>query len=356
VEPQTLPQRSSARSSEHHSSTVDAFNLDLLDAYDDEAEEHNDQSPAATILPPRTSSLFQSPPLRSRLSVKSQFRTDTTDQQPLPVRKPSRQHRPHPIIVPILETVTDDPPQVQSARLPSAPSFLDTDPLQPPFRKRHRRHMTISESKRAARNTVIVSHPSGMSREHDLPPIPDLSPSSSIATSALSPVPGTPALIYTPPSEDRIRRELEMLTLQDGADPLLTHRYGGRIDSNFVMQLERQTDADIDPTSPYYRPYRLRPERTQSDVEYRSQLRRRKSFVEYFGRRSPVDKLLDLYLDDDRTPEGPKVPDIINDSPEKQQPKRKQIARRMTMTFRSSPKGRTPEVPPLPPQLPAGMT
>lgn len=352
VEPHVPGYRTSARSTESlPANTVDAFNFDLLEAWEDEQDHAQDlPSPSASVLPPRVSSLATSPPPGP---AQSPEHTCSTDPEP-PLRHRSfRQARPHPIKLPELESVWTELPQVQSARLLPTPSFLETDPSQGTFKKKHRRHMTVSESKRAARSTIIVSHPSGMFKEHDLPPIPGLSPSTSIATSALSPVPGTPASATALPSEDQIRRELEMLALQDGADPLLTHRYGGRVDSELVMKLEKQDEADHDFEPRNSRAERPRPVRSSSDAEDRIPARRRRTIVEYLGRRSPVDKLLDLYLDEEKLPEK-----LVEASSEAQPVKRKQsLARRMTLTLRGSPRDKRPEIPPLPlpPQVPAGM-
>lgn len=355
VEPQALWQRRSARTTESvTANTIDAFNLDLLEAYEDDQDQADGlPSSAASALPPRISSLAHSPPARPTSNTEPRRRWQSIEPEAPPPRKSFRQVRPQDITVPELTAVRNEVPQVQSARLLPTPSFLETDPAQGTFKKRHRRHMTVSESKRAARSTIIVSHPSGVFMEHDIPPIPGLSPSTSIATSALSPVPGTPASASALPSEDQIRRELEMLTLQDGADPLLTHRYGGRVDSELVMKLERQTEADHDPAPPDHRTERIRSVRNSPDTADRSQVRRRKTIVEYFGRRSPVDRLLDLYLDDDKSVDKPA--EIPSETPSV---KRKQsLARRMTLTFRGSPKEKPPEMPPLPlpPQVPAGM-
>lgn len=355
AEPHTLWQRrKSARSTEGVPlDAVDAFHLELLEAYEDDQDQQDLlPSPPLSALPPRMSSLARRPLPQRTLSLEHQTTSQSTDHRPPAPILGTRQSRPQPIVIPELGSVETQEPQVQSARLAPTPSFLETDPSEGTFRKRHRRRMTISESKRAARGTIIVSHPSGVLREHDLHSVPGLSPSTSIATSALSPVPATPPSAVAARSEDQIRRELEMLTLQDGADPLITHRYGGRVDSELVMKLERQAEGDHDPASIDYRAGRLRPERTPPDNSF---ARRRKSIVEYFGRRSPVDKLLDLYLDDDDgVPEKPAKAEKAAESPPEKTPmkRRQSLARRMTLTFRGSPKD---DMPPLPPQIPAGM-
>lgn len=362
VDSQSLWQRRKSSKSTDRAvkDAIDAFQLDLLDAYEDEQDQITDlPSPpaSASALPPRTSSLDHTSPLAPRRALSLEH-TSTSQRPPhVPRSSSSRQNRPQPIRILEPSVLEDQAPQIQSARLPPTPSLVDADHSQGTFQKRHRRHMTISESKKTARSTIIVSGPSGTFVEHDLPPMPGLSPSTSIATSALSPVPGTPASAVAIPNEDKIRRELEMMTLQDGADTLLTHRYGGRVDSDLIMKLDRQADPDHDPTSPEYRSVRRRPERHPSDSEDRQNARRRKSIVEYFGRRSPVDKLLDYYLDDSKPAETHKPSEpVVESTSQAPQIKRKQsLARRMTMTLRGSPKDKAPELPPLPPSIPAGM-
>jgi hypothetical protein len=349
--------RKSSRSTEAAVGDVlGAFNLDLLSSYEEEQDEITQlPSPSPSTLPPRISSLSNpSPPQRS-LSLEQGL----TGQRLAGRRTNPRSARPEPIRIPNADSVEEHAPHIQSARLAPTPPLAEHDAASAPFKKSHRRHMTISESKKAARSTVFISDLSGKFREHDLPPMPGLSPSLSMTTSSLSPIPGTPASATAPRSEDQIRRELESLTLQDGADSLLTHRYGGRVDADLVMKLEKQADGDHDPTSPVYRSARSRSERDPSDAGAQSHARRRKSIVEYFGRRSPVDKLLDYYLDDHKETDDPrKAEETTVSHPETPPVKRKQsLSRRMTLTFRGSPKDKSEAPPPLPPPppIPAGM-
>lgn len=345
--PQTLwKRRRSTKGQRNAISPVEGFSLDLLDEYRDEKEPCI--SPAMSERPPRTTSLVHSPVNSRSLSLDTNL-----DQQANRIvsrpHKGLRHARPKPFRASDQEVIPDHTPQSQSARTsPTSPSLVSSPADAAQSHKKHRRHMTISESKRAARNTIIVSHPSGMMREHDLPPLPGLSPSNSTTTSALSPAPGTPMSIFAP-TEDQIRRELEILTLQDGADPLLSHRYGGKAEADLVMDFDVEPEDFPEPNQRRRSPLAKRDENATQDD--RSQLRRRKSFVEYFHRRSAVDKLLDLYLDDDRTPVEKKPPDKPP-AVEKPSLKRKQsFAKRMTMSLRTN-RAKSPEVPPVPPLMP----
>jgi hypothetical protein len=279
-----------------------------------------------------------------------------------------------PIVVPPIGSIPAIEPQIQSARLPPTPGLMDAEADEPAFRKKHRRHMTISESKKAARNTILVSHPGGFLGEHELPPIPGLSPSTSIATPLPTPMPSTPSSL-TLPNEDRIRRELEMMTLRDGADPLLSHRYGGSVDADIVTMLSGQVRTDTEESLTLQHKTsarRARRDHAGPEAHVKGHSRRHKSIVDYFHRQSDLDKLLDLYLDDDRTVAKPHVPEkekrekspeaahhektashekrASHEKPGHEKPSHKRrpsLARRVTMSLRRS-KDKHEIAPPLP--------
>lgn len=365
--------------------STELFNLDLVEAYEEaDADEGpaRSLSPAVSDRPPRTSSLAQTVSSRS-LSVDHDFNGPRQ-----PVRRPQKggwMDRPHPLRAKTSKPIAklSPPLEVQSAQLPQPLPFLDEDPNRTAFEKKHRRRMTISESRKSARNTVIVAQPSGLT-EQDIPPMPDppaLSPSNSTATSVPSLTPTTPlSYMALAPTEDQIRRELEMMTLRDGADPLTSHRYGGRASSDLLSELI--SEVEVKPLS-IPRPSTARartPTKSdehafQDDID-RPQLRRRKSIVEYF-RKSPVDKLLDLYLDESPPSTKKEPPDkkaSDKKPPEKKSSekeasfktaemeavtttttssghkRRPSLVRRMTINLKSS-KDKMPNVPPIPSQF-----
>jgi hypothetical protein len=322
-----------------------------------------------SALPPRTSSLSQRrgrrvvstdepPPLPAMPDSAAHFQ----QYEPPAPSRPARNPRPVPIVVPPTSSIPAIEPQIQSARLPPTPSLMEAESEEPAFRKKHRRHMTISESKKAARNTILMSHPGGFLGEHELPPIPGLSPSTSIATPLPTPMPSTPSSL-TLPNEDRIRRELEMMTLRDGADPLLSHRYGGSVDADIVHMLSGQIRNDNYDSLPLQHKIsdpKTRREYTGPEASVKGHSRRHKSIVDYFHhRQSDLDKLLDLYLDDDRSVEKPgrtekreKSPEAAHQgkraSHEKSSHKRRpSLARRVTMSLRGS-RDKHEIAPPLP--------
>lgn len=137
-----------------------------------------------------------------------------------------------------------------------------------------------------------------------------------------------------------------MMTLQDGAEPLVNHRYGGRANSDLIQELENEIESAMSRPSQKRQSSR----RAVTDVEEfsfpdRTQLRRRKSIIEYF-RKSPVDRLLDLYLGEDPPHSEKKPPDKDRPADVK---RRASLARRVTKSLRHS-KEKVPVVPPIPKQ------
>ncbi|KPI44955.1 uncharacterized protein AB675_2494 [Cyphellophora attinorum] len=297
---------------------IEAFNLDLVEAYEEAEDEAYPLSPAMSDRPPRSSSLAQNVSSNRSLSLDQDFS-----------RGPA-----------------------VAVRRPQKGTFLNQDPSRQTYQKKHRRHMTISETKKANRNTVIVSHPTTGLTEHDLPPLPGLSPSNSTTTSVPSLTPTTPISVFAP-TEDQIRRELEMMSLSGGAEPLIHHRYGGRTNSDLIRELENEVESAVPRHTHKRQSSRAEPDATEDPHSpEQAQLRRRKSIIEYF-RKSPVDRLLDLYLDDDPSQADKKPPDKQHAFGHKRRPS---LARRVTMSLRHS-KEKMPEVPPLPTGLPlAGVS
>jgi hypothetical protein len=320
---------------------IEAFNLDLVEAYEQAEDEAMPLSPAMSDRPPRSSSLAQNVSSNRSLSLDQDFRRGPT----APIRRPQKgsgawMDRPHPLRAPTREQLVEMSPW---PALTEPLAFLSQDPSRQTFQKKHRRHMTISESKKANRNTVIVSHPTTGLMEHDLPPLPGLSPSNSTTTSVPSLTPTTPISAFAP-TEDQIRRELEMMSLSDGAEPLVQHRYGGRTNSDLIRELENEVEIALPRHTHKRQSSRVEPDTTEDPPSPEQiQLRRRKSIIEYF-RKSPVDRLLDLYLDDDPSYTDRKPPDKQYANGHKRRPS---LARRVTMSLRHS-KEKMPEVPPLP--------
>lgn len=134
----------------------------------------------------------------------------------------------------------------------------------------------------------------GLFGEEEVPPVPALSASNSNAT--LSP-PLTP-LNVGDPREDQLRRELETFSIQDGVEAL-EHRYKRRRPPMLNLV---DSDGEKDDLTPMPTPF----EQEYSDSVYddgernlRPRTRRSKSIFSIFQRRSPVEKLIDMYFDDE---------------------------------------------------------
>lgn len=125
------------------------------------------------------------------------------------------------------------------------------------------------------------------------PPVPHLSQSGSIATLATSPPP-TPLSLFSP-KEDQIRRELESFAIVDGAETLEL-RYKKRRPPMLSLV---DADDDLDFKEPeQLHPQLMGPETTM-DTPRSARPRRSKSIMSIFQRKSPVEKVIDLYFDDE---------------------------------------------------------
>ena len=290
--------------------------------------------------PPVPSNASQSLPLRSTSLAYLQpaFPEPSLDTvQQWEPRQLKRNKTPEPIVV---SGIDNPPEEIRSAPLLSSypPSPL-TYRQEERSTKSHRRTITISESRSAHRNMITLHSPSGNHSECT-PPLPVLSPSYSVATPKLPDLETPSTLLgWNPsPSEDQIRREMELFTLQDGAESLIDQRYKYEKPPNLRL------DSDIDGDE--LRDFQTRRSRSdvkdddrKSIVSVTPSSKKRRSIFSVFQRQSEVDKLLDLYL--------------YSESQVEVQPikKRPSLARRMTRSRRT--KGaEAPEVPPLPSMVP----
>ena len=124
---------------------------------------------------------------------------------------------------------------------------------------------------------------------------------------------------------------MELFSLHDGTDSLINHRYRNEAPPNLQL--------DSDDEGADFRKFRAGiASRTKRDSDSKSMksmtpsTKKRKSVFSVFSRKSEVDKLLDLYL------EEPNPTEL-------QHAKKHSMARRMTRSGRR----RAPEVPAMPP-------
>ncbi|ETI26470.1 hypothetical protein G647_03247 [Cladophialophora carrionii CBS 160.54] len=200
------------------------------------------------------------------------------------------------------------PPRSSSKRAISDEVVQEQESTAP--RPTPRRRTTTSDGRPSIRNGGFWSNPGvGVFDQGDVPPVPALSQSTSNATLTSSP-PLTPLTIGGP-REDQLRRELETLSIQDGAE-VLEHRYKKRRPPMLNL-----LDSDDEGNESTPMPTSLRPdhsgslhegEEEEEDDErgLRPRPRRRKSIFSIFQRKSPVEKLIDMYFDDE--PEKKPIP------------------------------------------------
>ncbi|KIX93110.1 uncharacterized protein Z520_11167 [Fonsecaea multimorphosa CBS 102226] len=194
-----------------------------------------------------------------------------------------------------------------------------------------RRRMTTSDARPSIRNGGLWSGQAAeLFAQDDEPPVPSLSQSTSIATLSSNP-PMTP-LTLSDPREDQLRREMESFAIQDGPETL-EHRYKKRRPP--LLNLFNSDDEEEDQQSVST----LEPDNSSlfdvsDDRSVRARARRRrKSLLSIFQRRSPVEKLIDMYFNDE--PEEKASP-----------PKASNRSRKSSFAREKIPK--SPATPPLP--------
>ncbi|OAP64007.1 hypothetical protein AYL99_03234 [Fonsecaea erecta] len=186
------------------------------------------------------------------------------------------------------------PPRTSSMKQPNKETRREEEATSPP-RPMARRRMTTSDARPSIRNGGLWSSQAAeLFAQGDEPPVPALSQSTSIATLNSNP-PMTP-LLLSDPREDQARREMESFAIQDGPETL-EHRYKKRrppllnlFDSDDEEdQQSVSTTLELDNSS-------LLDANDDRSVPPR---RRRRSIFSIFQRRSPVEKLIDMYFDDE---------------------------------------------------------
>ena len=190
------------------------------------------------------------------------------------------------------------PPRTSSRKMTSDDVVQDQDDVPP--RPAPRRRMTTSDGRTSIRNGGFWSGQSvAVFDDDEVPPVPILSASNSNATLTMTP-PLTPLAIgdLSDPREDQLRRELETFSIQDGAEAL-EHRYKKRRPPMLNLL---DSDEDKDDFTPIATP--LEPDHSSvmsgdDDRSLRPRPRRRKSIFSIFQRKSPVEKLIDMYFDDE---------------------------------------------------------
>jgi hypothetical protein len=196
------------------------------------------------------------------------------------------------------------------------------------------RRMASTEERLTVRNGGFWSMQAAslIDNQDRIPPVPALSQAGSTAT--LSPPP-TPLSICSP-QEDQLRRELEGFALAEGAETLgLRHRRR----QPPMLDLTASDDEHEDSRSGSSPLGRSSPGLAESSdpkglLGTRPRIRRQRSILSIFQRRSEVEKLIDMYFDDDQ--EETILP-----------------RRRSTKSKKASPLQRnTPESPPVPPLPP----
>lgn len=239
---------------------------------------------------------------------------------------------------PSVPTSWSPPPRTSSKQLTGDdPSSPETKPA--PTKPATRRRMTTTEGRPSIRNGGFWSDQSaGLLPRDDIPAVPVLSQSNSNATLKSSP-PLTP-LTMGDPREDQVRRELETMSIHAGAEALGS-RYKNRRPPMLNLLASDDEEDDLEPVP---KSAGL-PQSTLLDVNDdqsgRPRSRRRKSVFSIFQRRSPVEKLIDMYLDDE--------------------PEERPVSRRASTWSRTVSSGqdkipKSPSIPPVPQTLHAKQT
>ncbi|KAJ9643232.1 hypothetical protein H2204_002128 [Knufia peltigerae] len=162
--------------------------------------------------------------------------------------------------------------------------------------------------KRKERLTVNCTEPLPENRERSSLVSP-LSHTGSLATAATLSPPPTPILVCSP-YEDQLRRELEIQVLQEGPEALeLKYKPRGPLTLNVV---DDDDDDDDDGEREGEVGHQNQDKTALSTLlllkdNGRPQLKRRETILGIFRKRSPVERFIDMYLDDDDAAEN-KVP------------------------------------------------
>ncbi|KAK5058931.1 hypothetical protein LTR84_011195 [Exophiala bonariae] len=204
-----------------------------------------------------------------------------------------------------------------------------------PFQRR-----TTADHRQSVRHAGFWSAPPLLLLEQDpIPSLPSLSLSSSSEPADTS-RPLTPLTLCSP-REDQIRRELETFALHEGAETLdLKYKRQRPSRLDLVSSDEDLLDVDDEDVSTTHEAGKK--DRGTSEPG-RPRPRRSKSIMSIFQRRSPIEKVIDLYLDDDPD-EKPNRPQSIWTT----------ISRRGSPTTANMPQ--SPRVPPLPASSPGFPT
>lgn len=219
------------------------------------------------------------------------------------------------------------PPRTSSKSFPIEEASRKTadSPPHPP-----RRRMTADNRQSVRHGGFWSAPPLLLLDQEPIPPVPSLSQSGSIATITSSP-PLTPLSLCSP-REDQIRRELESFALQEGPETLelkYKKRRPPRLDlvdfDGEALEVEEERES---------RPEVEKKELSNSEPS-RPRPRRSKSIMSMFQRRSPIEKVIDLYFDD-----GPE------EKPPRPLSRWTTISRKGSPTTANMP--RSPRVPPLP--------
>ncbi|OAL35948.1 hypothetical protein AYO20_04854 [Fonsecaea nubica] len=185
------------------------------------------------------------------------------------------------------------PPRTSSMKQPNKEACRESANAH--LRPMPRRRMTTSDARPAIRNGGVWSGEAAeLFIQGEEPSLPGLSQSTSNATLNSNP-PLTP-LTLSDPREDQLRREMESFAIQDGPGTL-EYRYQKRrppllnlLDSDEEdYQQSVSSTAELDNSS-------LLDMSEERSVRPR---RRRRSLFNIFQRRSPVEKLIDMYFEDE---------------------------------------------------------
>lgn len=223
------------------------------------------------------------------------------------------------------------PPRTSSKTFPLEEKSEQTAEISP---KPLQRRMT-AENRQSVRHGGFWSAPSLLLLDQEpVPPLPAVPQSGSVAIISSSP-PLAPLSLCSP-REDQIRRELESFALHEGPE-ILELKYKKRRPPKLdlvdfdgeILEAEEERGSRQEPGM----------KEQITDELGRPRPRRSKSILSIFQRKSPLEKVIDLYLDD---------------QPEEKPPR--PLSRWTTMSRKGSPTSasmpKSPRVPPMPANSP----